>query len=201
MPQPALIVLIKNPIPGKTKTRLAQDVGDEKALRMYRILLDYTRRQADRLTDVARYLYYSNHVVEDDEWSAEAFIKSVQKGQGLGERMENALARAFADGHDRVIIIGSDCPGVTTGLLREALDRLERADLVIGPALDGGYYLLGMRKLHPTLFREMNWSTTTVAKETRARARVQGLTVEELTPLSDVDHLEDWLGYGWSIPE
>jgi rSAM/selenodomain-associated transferase 1 len=201
MPSPALIVLIKNPIPGKTKTRLAQDVGDEKALRMYQILLDYTRQEAAQLTDATRYLYYSDHIVEGDEWSASTFTKSVQQGHGLGERMEHAFTRAFADGHDRVIIIGSDCPGVTTALLREALDRLDESDLVLGPALDGGYYLLGMRKLHPSLFREMNWSTTTVAKETRARAQVQGLTVEELTPLSDVDHLEDWLGYGWSIPE
>jgi rSAM/selenodomain-associated transferase 1 len=197
----ALIVMIKNPIPGKTKTRLAQDVGDELALRMYGILLDYTRKQALALEDTTRYLFYSEWIVTDDEWAGGHFVKAVQRGNDLGARMHDAFDRAFTDGHDRAVIIGSDCPGVTTASLEEAFERLNDTDVVIGPALDGGYYLLGLRSPQPSLFRNMEWSTQTVGEETRARARVQALSVAELKPLSDVDHLEDWLGYGWPIPE
>ena len=201
MQQPALLLMVKNPIAGKTKTRLARDVGHEKALAMYRILVRYTRDQAAALPEVARYLHYSDHVAEDDDWPADEFIKLVQVGDDLGQRMEHAFDHAFSRGHERVIVVGSDCPGLTTALLAEAFAALEEHGVVIGPAHDGGYYLLGLRHPQPTLFRDMEWSTATVAEETLARAQVQGLTVARLPVLSDVDHLEDWLGYGWSIPE
>ncbi|CAH0999259.1 hypothetical protein LEM8419_00556 [Neolewinella maritima] len=201
MQQPALIIMVKNPIAGKTKTRLAQDVGDEMALRMYGILLEYTRDQALGLTDVTRYLHYSDHVRSDDGWPGDRFIKLVQVGPGLGERMAAAFDHAFARHHDRVIIIGSDCPGVTTELLDEAFAALTTHEVVIGPANDGGYYLLGMRHPHPTLFTDMSWSTSDVLEETLARTQVQGLSTHRLPVLSDIDHLEDWLGYGWALPD
>ncbi|PHI19533.1 glycosyltransferase [Lewinellaceae bacterium SD302] len=195
-----LIVLVKNPIAGKTKTRLAASVGHPKALKMYRILMEYTQQQAAGLRDTERLLLYSDRVTHNDEWPDELYTKGVQEGPGLGERMENAFARAFAEGAERAVIIGSDCPGVTTELLQTALGALRDKDLVIGPALDGGYYLLGMRKSQPTLFRDMNWSTEDVAAETLARARKLGLSIAELVPLSDVDYLEDWEHYGWKVP-
>ncbi len=191
--------MVKNPIAGKTKTRLAEDVGDEKALEMYGVLMRYTRDQALALNGVTRYLYYSEFVDTQDEWSNRQFLKLVQVGAGLGERMASAFDRAFVRGHDRVIIIGSDCPGLTTRLLEEAFEALKTNDLVIGPAHDGGYYLLGMRHPHPYLFSDMRWSTDTVAKETRARAQDRGLSMATLPTLSDVDRLEDWLGYGWQM--
>ncbi|THH39721.1 TIGR04282 family arsenosugar biosynthesis glycosyltransferase [Neolewinella litorea] len=201
MQQPALILMVKNLIAGKTKTRLAQDVGDAMALQMYGILSRHTRDQALALEGVTRYLHYSEHVEVDDLWPNHPFIKMVQVGAGLGERMTAAFDHAFARGHQRAIIIGSDCPGLTTGLLNRAFGELEEHDAVIGPANDGGYYLLGLRQPHPELFSDMEWSTSSVLEDTLARARVQGLSVATLPVLSDVDHLEDWLGYGWSIPE
>ncbi|NJB86138.1 hypothetical protein GGR26_001906 [Lewinella marina] len=201
MQQPAVIVMVKNPIPGKTKTRLAQDVGNDMALEMYGILCRHTRDQLLALEGVTRYLHYSDHVAVDDDWPNRAFIKLVQVGQGLGERMAAAFDHAFVRGHERVIIIGSDCPGLTANILRQALSELERHALVVGPANDGGYYLLGMRHPHPELFADMEWSTSAVLDETLARAQVQGLPVARLPVLSDVDHLEDWLGYGWPLPE
>ena len=198
---PALILFIKNPIPGKTKTRLAADVGDELALKMYHRLTNWTREQAAGLQGVHRYLWYSNAITENDGWPTEEFDKCLQQGDGLGERMELAFAEAFAKGHERVIIIGSDCPGITTEYLEEAFLALDEHDVVIGPALDGGYTLLGMRQLHPSLFRDIAWSTDTVLPDTISRASEAGLTVQQLAPLSDVDYLEDWLSYGWALPE
>lgn len=198
---PALLLFVKNPIAGKTKTRLAADVGDEIALKMYHILTDWTRQQASGLTGVDRYLWYSESITTDDAWPPEAYHKKQQVGAGLGERMEHALAEAFAAGHDRAIIIGSDCPGITTEYLTEAFAALDDHDVVIGPALDGGYTLLGMRSLHPTLFRNIEWSTEEVLPVTLQRAADKKLSVKQLSPLSDVDYLEDWLGYGWALPE
>lgn len=198
---PALLLFVKNPIAGKTKTRLAADVGDEMALKMYHILTDWTRQQASALTGVDRYLWYSESITANDAWPAELYHKKQQEGPGLGERMEHALTEAFAAGHDRAVIIGSDCPGITTEYLIEAFAALKDHDVVVGPALDGGYTLLGMRSLHPTLFREMEWSTEEVLPVTLQRASEKKLSVKQLSPLSDVDYLEDWLGYGWALPE
>ncbi|MEO0734949.1 MAG: TIGR04282 family arsenosugar biosynthesis glycosyltransferase [Bacteroidota bacterium] len=199
---PALLLMVKNPIPGKTKTRLAADVGNEMALKMYHHLLEWTREQALGLEeDVTRYLFYSNEVTKNDGWPAAKFVKALQHQGDLGERMQTAFVTAFAAGHERAIIIGSDCPGITTEYLREAFAALEDHDLVIGPALDGGYTLLGMRKLHSELFTEMEWSTDQVLPTTLARAAAANLRVAKLAPLSDVDYLEDWLSYGWLLPK
>ena len=201
MQRPALLIMIKNPIPGKTKTRLAAEVGDGRALRMYGKLMRYTREQVLGVDGITRYLHYSDYVDTDDDWSNRDFLKLVQVGEDLGARMAAAFDHAFVRGHDRVIIIGSDCPGLTAELLREAYTALTTHELVIGPAKDGGYYLLGMRHAHPELFRDMAWSTDSVCEETLSRARVRGLSVKQLPILVDVDHLSDWKGYGWEVPE
>lgn len=198
----ALLILIKNPIPGKTKTRLAADVGNEMALKMYQQLMDWTRDQAIGLQDtVTCYLWYSEEVLTDDTWPNDRFRKAVQHSGGLGDRMEAAFHQAFADGHDRAIIIGSDCPGITTNYLQEGFTALTDHDLVIGPALDGGYTLLGLRKLEASLFHDMEWSTEQVLSITLQRAKNAGLSIKQLAPLSDVDYLEDWLSYGWLLPD
>ena len=201
MQRPALLIMVKNPIAGRTKTRLAAEVGDQRALRMYGELLRYTREQALGLDSITRYLHYSEHVDTHDDWSNRDFLKLVQVGEDLGARMAAAFDHAFVRGHNRVVIIGSDCPGLTTDILREALSALTTHELVIGPATDGGYYLLGMRHPHPELFRNMSWSTESVCEETLTRARVRGLSVKQLPTLTDVDHLADWKSYGWQLPD
>ncbi len=200
MQQPALILMVKNPVAGKTKTRLAAEVGDAKALEMYAVLTRHTGDQVLGLDQVTRYLHYSEFVDTADDWPNRDFIKLVQVGAGLGERMAAAFDHAFVRDHDRVVIIGSDCPGLTTDVLRQAFAALEDHALVVGPATDGGYYLLGMRHPHPTLFADMEWSTEHVLEDTLARARVRGLSVARLPVLSDVDYLADWQAYGWPIP-
>ena len=198
---PALILFIKNPIPGKTKTRLAASVGDDMALKMYGILVRWTRDQAAGLENsVTRYVYYSEETVPEGDFTEQIFRQRTQAGKDLGERMHNAFEEVFAAGHDRIIIIGSDCPGVTTEYLQRAFEQLTDTDAVIGPALDGGYTLLGLRKLSPTLFVDMDWSTDRVLPATVARCKELGWSVQQLPTLSDVDHLEDWYSYGWTLP-
>ena len=197
---PALIIFIKNPIPGRTKTRLAASVGHDMALRMYGVLTNWTREQALGLSNVTRYLYYSEFIPSDDGWSATDFLRNVQRGSDLGARMENAVAEVFERGHDRVIIIGTDCPGITTEYLKDAFVKLADYDVVIGPALDGGYTLLGMRGEPKPLFNGVEWSTESVLAQTLALVEQFELQPYELTPLSDVDYLEDWQSYGWSLP-
>ena len=192
MDNPALLLMVKNPIAGKTKTRLAAEVGNDRALEIYARLTAHTRSQASALRGVTRYLYYSEFVDSADDWPATDYIKLVQVGAGLGERMSAAFQRAFDRGHDRVVIIGSDCPGLTTEILQASFAALSDNDLVIGPATDGGYYLLGLRHPQPRLFTDMAWSTDQVAGETLRRAQVQALRVSELPILSDVDRLADW---------
>jgi rSAM/selenodomain-associated transferase 1 len=201
MSENALLLFIKNPIAGKTKTRLAADVGDEMALRMYHVLCDWTREQAQELDNVDRYLYYSNKITEPDGWPADSFHKRLQHPGDLGQRMSEGFRAAFAAGYERVVIIGSDCPGIDTDYLQAAFAALENDDIVVGPALDGGYTLLGMRSFIPSLFTDVVWSTAEVLPTTLDRAAAAGKSVYQLKPLSDVDYLEDWLGYGWAMPE
>ena len=198
---PALILFLKNPIPGKTKTRLAATVGDDMALRMYDILVRWTHDQLIGLPRrITCYLYYSESVMDQDVFEDDRFVKRTQRGADLGERMEKAFAEVFAMAHDAAIIIGSDCPGVTTKYLEDAFVELESKDVVIGPALDGGYTLLGMQSTNPNLFRAMNWSTEAVLATTIERCEQAGKSFQLLHPLSDIDHIEDWYGYGWTLP-
>ncbi len=197
----SLLLFVKNPIAGQTKTRLAQSVGHEKALKMYHQLMEHTRAQAAALSDIQRLLFYSNFIPAEDTWPSPPFDKRLQTGHDLGERMKNAFQEAFDGGSEQAIIIGSDCPGVSTQLLEEAFAALESHDLVLGPALDGGYYLLGMKRFYPSLFNAIAWSTEAVAEQTLAAAESLSLRTARLLALSDVDYLEDWRSYGWEVPD
>lgn len=187
----ALLIFIKNPQLGHVKTRLAKDLGDEKALEIYHRLLTHTRETAQAV-DVDRRLYYSSFVDEKDGWSGTDFNKYLQEGEDLGQRMSNGFRRAFFDGARKAIIIGSDCAQITPEHLQEALEALDGRDMVAGPANDGGYYLLGMKRYIPELFRNIEWSTETVLADTMAIARGMNLSVKVLEKLVDVDTVEDW---------
>ena len=186
-----LLIFIRNPRLGKVKTRLAHTVGDAEALRIYHILLEKTR-QAALSVAADRWLFYSDFLEPEDDWSVDHFQKRVQAGHDLGERMENAFRQAFVAGAGKAVIIGSDCPDLNGALLREAFDRLDEADFVLGPAQDGGYYLLGMKQLEVSLFRNMEWSTPGVCAETTRRIKVPGKSYFLLPELTDVDTEEDW---------
>jgi len=197
MTKQALLTFIKNPEKGKVKTRLAKTVGEDKALAIYKSLLDHTRKIA--LTTVAtRFLFYSQHISTIDNWLTKDFIKLVQANGGLGFKMQEAFRHAFQT-HQKVVIIGSDCASLTPSIVEEAFQQLDQHDFVIGPALDGGYYLLGMNAFYPAVFKGIIWSTETVLEETQKRILSLQKTSYLLPALSDIDYEEDWEKYGWEV--
>ena len=147
----ALIVFTRNPELGKCKTRLAATIGDQSALDVYRFLLDHTVKITTPVTaDV--YVYYSEKIKDVDIWDTSIFRKKQQQGHDLGDKMQHAFTEVFNMGYQRAIIIGSDMYDLTTQELEDAFLKLEDNNFVIGPAQDGGYYLLGMKHLKPPAF-------------------------------------------------
>lgn len=191
----SVIIFIKNPALGKVKTRLAATIGDEAALVVYHKLSQRAREVALAL-DVPRHLFYSDFIDDNDAWDNALFIKKQQAGQDLGERMHLAFVDILQTS-SKAVIIGSDCPLLTPEIVQLALDQLEQYPFVLGPALDGGYYLLGMRKPAPELFENMEWSTEDVAKITMERIAESGTSCYLLPVLPDIDVEEDWQKYGW----
>jgi uncharacterized protein len=187
---PALIIFVRNPVLGKVKTRLAASMGAEKALEIYLELCRLTREQCQKIP-FARYLYYSDWIEEVDDWSADFFHKRLQTGVDLGERMQHAFVEVLAD-HPAALIIGTDCPALDADLLQKAVETLQDHDAVLGPAADGGYYLLGLKKAYPALFSGIPWSTAEVAQLTLEKMRHLGLVCARLKTLSDIDEAEDW---------
>lgn len=196
--RPTLLIFIKNPELGKAKTRLAQSVGPERALKIYEALLQHTRQLA-LAVDARRLLFYSAYIDEEDLWAKEDFTKYLQVAGGLGERMTAAFAQAFAAGGGPVLIIGSDCAQLTPAIVEQGLQSLETHDFVIGPAEDGGYYLIGMRAFHPEVFQNITWSTEEVLPQTLAIIGSQKWSHHLLPVLSDIDYEEDWAKHGWEI--
>lgn len=184
----ALIVFTRNPELGKCKTRLAATIGDQSALDVYRFLLDHTVKITSPLTaDV--YVYYSEKIKEIDIWDTTVFRKKQQQGHDLGAKMQNAFTEVLHMGYQKAIIIGSDMYDITTQDLEAAFSTLEDNNFVIGPAQDGGYYLLGMKHLKPPLFKNKKWGTNTVLSDTLKDLELENLAI--LAEKNDVDYYED----------
>lgn len=188
-----LIVFAKAPRPGTVKTRLAADLGDDEAARIYRALgrgvVDAVREGPWR-TVVA--FAPPGAREEMEAWlGAHGLAFRPQTGGDLGARMYGALAAELAAGANRVCVVGTDAPGVDAALVHEAFAALEERDVVLGPARDGGYYLLATTRPHRGLFQDIPWSTPQVLERTRRRAGELGLDVHLLAPLTDVDRLAD----------
>ncbi len=193
----ALIIFIRNPELGKVKTRLAQSLGDEKTLQIYEALLGHTQKIALQL-NVSRWLFYSHFIDSADDWSNKDFTKRLQVEGDLGQKIRFGFEQAFAE-HNKVLIIGSDCASLTAQIVQDGFEALDRHDFVLGPALDGGYYLLGMRQYSPSLFEHIPWSTAEVAQLTLAKIEEMGASCHLLPALSDIDYAEDWEKYGWEL--
>ena len=181
-----LIIFVKNPVLGKVKTRLAQTLNEDNALKIYNKLLQHTRKITENIF-VNKYVFYSDYINYDDLWQNGLYEKKLQLGKDLGERMENAFEVLFRKGHKQIIIIGSDCYDLTTDIILTAFDQLKQNDLVIGPAKDGGYYLLGMNSFIPELFINKTWSSSSVFFETISQIRSLNYSFHTLPVLSDVD--------------
>jgi rSAM/selenodomain-associated transferase 1 len=187
----ALIIFQKNAVLGKVKTRLAVSVGDEKALEIYNWLTERTHLVAKELP-VDKFLFFSDFLPQRSDYPSQFFIAELQSGSDLGERMSRAFEFLFSKGYEKVVIIGTDCPSVTSTQLKTAFRSLETAELVIGPATDGGYYLMGMNQFYPGLFESIPWSTDQVLELTLDIADKLGLEYDLLSVLSDIDTLDDW---------
>ena len=168
----ALLLFIKNPVPGKVKTRLAATVGPDRALELYLRMLAHTRNTALR-TAASRLVFYSDFVDEQDDWRRPDFEKMLQRGTDLSLRMHHAIADALQH-HSRAVLVGGDIPGLRADIIEAAFDALEEADVVIGPAEDGGYYLIGMSAPHPEIFENIQWSTPQVLSQTLERCHLAG---------------------------
>lgn len=186
----ALIIFIKNPVPGRVKTRLAADIGADNALAVYHTLLDMTRNVCSGV-EADRFLYYSDTIETIDNWPENIFTKRLQKQTpDLGERMLSAFEETIKQ-YDKAVIIGSDCPGLSTELIEEAFGKLDNFDAVIGPATDGGYYLLALSKAEKSLFQHKEWSTSVVLKNTINDLEHLDMSYHLLPPHTDVDDLND----------
>jgi rSAM/selenodomain-associated transferase 1 len=185
----ALVIFVKNLVYGKVKTRLAATIGAEGAYKVYAALIAHTSAVTQNIP-ADKIVYYAEKVEDEDAWD-HRFNKALQHGRDLGERMMNALLDGFKKGYKNVIIIGSDCPALNKHIINDAFDRLESYDVVIGPAFDGGYYLIGMKTMHPYLFEEMEWSTPSVFEVTAARCKSLHLAYAVLPPLHDIDDEKD----------
>ncbi len=187
-----LIVFVKNPILGTVKTRLAQTVGAERALEIYLKLLDITKNvmlgiKADKE------VWMSRRIDENDLWDNSGIVKRVQQGDGLGDRMSNAFKHALKEKkYDKVVVIGSDCPEITSETIDLAFEMLDEKEVVFGPASDGGYYLIGMKDYYPELFEGIEWSVSSVLENSIKKLKKMETSFALLEELSDVDTYKDW---------
>jgi len=183
-----IIVFTRNPEYGKVKTRLAKTIGDDSALNIYKFLLNHTEKTI-RNINCNKAIYYSEKIRDNDIWDPSIYHKHQQKGDDLGDRMLNAFNNAFNNKYKKVIIVGSDLFDLNPNHLKEAFNQLDKNDFVIGPAKDGGYYLLGMKNLHSQVFLNKDWGTSTVFKNTMTD--LQNESVFLLEELNDIDTYDD----------
>jgi rSAM/selenodomain-associated transferase 1 len=189
-----LLFFLKNPEKGKVKTRLASALGEEKAVKLYKRFMLEMLSTLNRGTFLFYLCFYPGDSLETlKKWLGEEYLYMAQYGGDLGERMENCFMEAFAMNFKRVVLIGSDIPDLPLEFIEEAFTSLKEKDAVIGPSLDGGYYLIGFNdnKFSPQVFKGIPWSKERVFEETMKILSKEGLTVHTLKPLRDIDTIVD----------
>jgi uncharacterized protein len=186
----ALIIFIRNPQLGKVKTRLAKTLGAEKTLKIYLHLLEHTQN-ISRNANCDAHLYYSDFIDDTDDWDKNIYQKHLQIKGDLGEKMSAAFKEQFDQGYQKVAIIGSDCLELKTEIIDQAFLTIQENQAVIGPTLDGGYYLLGMSTYLPYLFQNKKWSTNTVFMDTLNDLEKNKVESRLLDVLNDIDEEKD----------
>ena len=183
-----LIIFTRNPVPGKVKTRLAKVIGDEAAFCVYTILLKHTEAVVRDLP-FDKSVYYSSFIDNDDLWDSNTFYKKAQIGNDLGEKMYNAFDDAFNHGYKRVVLVGSDLIDLTSEHIEAAFRALEKHEVVLGPAHDGGYYLIGLCEPNENIFKNKVWGTSSVFEDTMKDLIAENVFL--LDELNDVDTYDD----------
>ena len=187
MTKKLLMVFIRNPELGKVKTRLAKQTSDETALAIYNELLLHTNNITKGL-GFDKWVFYTNKITHNDIWNTGAFEKKIQSEGDLGNKMYQAFRQGFEAGYKQIVIIGSDIEQLTQEIIETAFIQLEN-QTVIGPAEDGGYYLLGLNSLRKDVFESKIWGTNTVLRDTLTDLKNE--QVHQLTLLNDIDVLDD----------
>lgn len=189
----SIVIMAKAPVPNEVKTRLTPSLRPEEASSLYHCFLLDKIEQIKSIGEVGSFVAYMPA-------AAEAFFKNIippgfslisQVGTDLGERLANVSKRLFAQGERKVVILDSDTPNLPTDYILEGFSRLDKADVVLGPCEDGGYYLIGMRKFVPEIFNGIPWSTSEVKELTIRKAQALDLTVSLLPEWYDVDTVMD----------
>lgn len=194
----SIILFVKYPVEGKVKTRLGETTGNKKAAEIYSLLAENIIGNVKRLKNTYNYIFYSDDSEKDKikSWIKGSCFYAPQKGNGLGERMSNAFKLVFGHGAKKALIIGTDIPNLSTEIIEQAITKLDEFDIVIGPSPDGGYYLLGMKKFIPGLFKDITYSTSSVFVETIRKTEDMNLTHYILDEKADIDtekELKNWL--------
>ncbi|MFH7000575.1 TIGR04282 family arsenosugar biosynthesis glycosyltransferase [Flavobacterium bizetiae] len=184
----ALIIFTRNPELGKVKTRLAKTIGDKNALEVYIRLLLHTMKVTQSL-DCDKFVFYDTKIETNDLWLETLYEKRIQSGVDLGVRMQDAFQQIFELGYKDCIIVGSDLFDLQDYHIDEAFYKLQFSDGVIGPAEDGGYYLLGLKKVIPSIFKNKNWGTSNILSATLKD--LENYKIEFTETLNDIDTFED----------
>jgi len=189
---PLALVFLKAPRIGFVKTRLARELGFEAATEIYRQLAEGQLRRMP--CNLSREIHYTpdDAGAEMSSWLGAGEACRPQAAGDLGVRLREATGDALSRGFDRVVVLGADCPALDARVLEDAFARLETADVVLGPAEDGGYYLVGLRRPIPRLFEDIAWGTSTVLATTLGRVDELGLSCALLPMLADIDTADDW---------
>ena len=185
-----LAVLTRNPVPGRVKSRLAAAVGPEAALQVYLTLRDHTAGVM-KACHAEKAVFYSDEIPREDcflDCGAQAFL---QEDGDFGARMHHTFTTGFSRGFRRMVLIGSDCPDIDAGIIEDAFSALENHDAVLGPARDGGFYLIGLKRERPELFEGRTWSHQHVLQETIGIFEKTGASYVLLPELQDIDTIED----------
>ena len=183
-----IMVFVRNPELGRVKTRLAKTIGDQAALEIYEILSKHTAKIISEI-DSDKLIFYFEKIQDNDIWTVINCKKQIQTKGDLGQKMLDAFQYGFSFGYKKIIIIGSDLYSLRPKHIESAFEQLENYDVVIGPALDGGYYLLGLNSVIPEIFKQKQWSTSSILKDTLSD--LKKFNVNLLEPLNDIDTYED----------
>lgn len=190
-----LVIVAKQPVPGRVKTRLFPKLSPEAAADLYRCFLQDRIKEVSSLNGVDRAIAYTPEAAKETfaSLALDGFELFAQRGKHLGERLNNIFLEKLSQGYEAVSIVDSDSPDLPKSLINESFELLlsRQADIVLGPCYDGGYYLVGMRKPHPELFRNIPWSTENVLSVTLEKAKKMGLNVKLLSIWNDLDTFED----------
>jgi len=190
----SLVIFARHPKSGRVKTRLAKTLGAEKATEFYRLCAEHLFQETEKLpSEIKRYIYYDGMENENrlQAWAGACFDYVVQAVGSLGHRLENAFSTQFSRGARKVIIVASDVPDISSSIIVEAFRSLDNHEIVIGPCHDGGYYMIGMKKLHKDIFDGIPWSTSQVYAHTLTNINKLDISLCQLRSLYDIDTEED----------